>query len=1151
MKGLIFLFFSFLVLTGFSQELSNWRKKELILINDTITIDTLSTIPSSEVIFRLSGEIIPTSKYKIDFAKSQLVIDNEFIGDTIEIQYRVYSILFSKEYSHKSLSQIEQSDPGKDDYFTIKENLNNRDIFLVSGLNKNGSISRGINFGNNQDLSVNSNLDLQLSGKISEDISIQAAISDNNLPIQAEGNTQQLQEFDRVFIKLYNEKSSLIAGDFRISRPNSYFMNFNKKVQGAGFSTEVITKQELIEKENGIFKTSLNAAISRGKFSRNIIPGQEGNQGPYKLKGEENETFIIVLSGTERVYVNGRLLTRGQDNDYVIDYNTAEVTFTPNQLINKDQRIVIEFQYSDQNYSRSVFFLENNYTKEKLSLNFNIYSEQDSKNQPLQQDLTDNQKLRLLNAGDNLDSTFTSGIDSVGFEDDQVRYKLVDSLGQKILVYSINTDSAIYTARFRFVGDGSGDYVQIQSNANGRVFQFVAPQAGIRQGDYDPTVQLVTPKKRQMITLGGEYKFSEYTKLLVEGAFTNNDINTFSTFDSDDDKSYGLKLNFNHNQPLEQKDSGDVLFWNSNVFFENRGADFQFIERYRDVEFERDWNVQSLLIQGDENLIRATTGFQKGQNFFNYELGSFTKGTDYTGLKNGYSTNLVKNGLSLNSNGSFLTTESIENSQFLRHYSTLSQKISALTVGVYLEQEKIEFFEGQSDSLMDNSQDRVIWKAFAQVGDSAADRLVRFSYGETYEDLPDVTRLKSTHKAENFEFDFSLAQNRNSRLSGKATYRKFRIENEELTSRKKEETILGRLQYDLRALKGLVTSNTFYQLGSGLEFKREFSFLQVNDGQGTHLWNDYNGNGVKEFNEFEVAGVNNLFKANYIKVYTPTNEFVRVFSNQFTQVIFLKPNALWSGKKGFKKTLNKFSNKAAYRAERKTGLEKDIYNPFKIDAEDSSLVSLNSSFSNTFYFNRINPKFGAELFYLNNTAKNLLTNGFQSRRNIQQELRARYNVTRVYAIETKLSRGKRDNRSEFFKNRDYTINSRAIEPKIIYQPSVKMRISLSGNYAERTTIRDTTAYIRAFNAEFKYNQAGKGTFSVMAGLINIDFNAEENTSLAFEMLDGLTNGNNLTWGLLWQRNLANNLQLNINYSGRKSNELRIIHTGGMQVRAFF
>ena len=1117
MRALFLFLLTLSCYTAFGQGGSNWREQEMVVEKDTIELDSLSIIPNSELIKRNDGSYLSSTQYEMLYAQAKVVFEKSVVGEQITIGYRVFPYSFEKKYSHKSLDQIEQSDPGQYDYFTIKENPNQRDLFSVSGLNKNGSISRGVNFGNNQDLSVNSNLDLQLSGKITEDISIQAAISDNTLPIQAEGNTQQLQEFDRVFIRVYDEKSSLIAGDFRISRPNSYFMNFNKKVQGLGFSTEIIAKEELMESENGIFKTSLNAAISRGKFSRNVIEGEEGNQGPYKLQGSENERFIIVLSGTERVYVNGRLMTRGQDRDYVIDYNTAELTFTPNQIINKDLRIVVEFQYSDQNYSRSVVFLENQFKKEKLTIDFNIYSEQDNKNQPLQQDLTDDQKRVLLNAGDDINAAISTGIDSAGFDDTQVRYKIVDSLGQQILVYSKNPDSAIYAARFRFVGLGNGDYVQVTSDANGRVYEFVAPNTqGVRQGDHDPSVQLVTPKQRQMFTLGGSYIFSKNTQLAIEGAYTKNDLNTFSTRDSADDRSYAFSLDFKHRQQINKKDSANASFWNSEVFVEQRDRNFQFVERYRDVEFERDWNVQTLLLTGNESLVRAKTGIQKGRNFLNYELGSFLKGNDYDGIKNGYSGNFQKKGFRLQSNGSLLRTKARDNSSFTRHYTTATQKVGQVTVGGYFEQEQLEFYRGASDTLQAASLDRRIWRAFAQVGDSLAGKTAKLSYGETYDLLPDVNRLKRAQKSENFEFDFALTENRKSQLSGRATYRKFLIENDELSNRQKENTLLGRLQYDLKALKGFLSSTTFYQLGSGLEFKREFSFLQVNDGQGTHLWNDYNGNGVKEFNEFEVAGPNNQFESNYIRVFTPSNERVAIYSNQFNQVLFLKPNAILDGNKGWRKIVGKFSNKAAYRAERKTGTQEAVYNPFGIDTEDSNLVSVNSSFANTFYFNRMNPKFGAEFFYLNNRNKSLLTNGFQSRSLFENELRLRYNVNSSYSVELKLTESKRINRAENFANRNYNINTQQIEPKVSFQPSVKFRISVSGIYAEKKNDFETElnagnleeSVNSSFSTELQFNQAGKGTFSVTASYINIKFNAAENNSLAFE-------GGNGTWRITY------------------------------------
>jgi hypothetical protein len=57
------------------------------------------------------------------------------------------------------------------------------------------------------------------------------------------------------------------------------------------------------------------------------------------------------VSGSERVYVNGTLLKRGENNDYTIDYNAGEIVFTPLFTITSEMRIAIEYQFSDRNYT--------------------------------------------------------------------------------------------------------------------------------------------------------------------------------------------------------------------------------------------------------------------------------------------------------------------------------------------------------------------------------------------------------------------------------------------------------------------------------------------------------------------------------------------------------------------------------------------------------------------------------------------------------------------------------------------------------------------------------------------------------------------------------------------------------------------------------
>ena len=183
-----------------------------------------------------------------------------------------------------------------------------------------------------------------------------------------------------MFIELLSDNWNIRAGDIDLQNTNSYFANFTKRVQGLLVNVN-------FNKEESKTNLFASGALVRGQFTTSQFTAQEGNQGPYKLRGPNNELFVLIVSGSETVYVNGLPLVRGENKDYIIDYNAGEIFFNSTFPITSEMRITVDYQFSERNFSRFTVFGGGSYETEKLKLGVSVYSETDAKNQPLQQNL--------------------------------------------------------------------------------------------------------------------------------------------------------------------------------------------------------------------------------------------------------------------------------------------------------------------------------------------------------------------------------------------------------------------------------------------------------------------------------------------------------------------------------------------------------------------------------------------------------------------------------------------------------------------------------------------------------------------------------------------------------------------------------------------
>lgn len=1128
---LIFLF-------GFSiyaqEETSNYRSKKVV-VNDTIKVDSVSINNSWFLLKRKDNSTIDSSYYHIDFKKALLTFKKSIETDSLIIDYLRFPDFITKTYKELDESIIVENTDNLDKLYKLSQPSERKTFIPFDGLTTSGSISRGVTVGNNQNSVLNSELDLQITGKLNDKVSLRASIQDANIPLQESGYSQRLDEFDQIFIELLSKDWNIRAGDIDLRNDDSYFAKFTKRVQGLSVNVN-------LDKDTSETNLFASGALVRGQFRRSQFTAQEGNQGPYKLQGSNGELYVLIISGSETVYVNGAVIVRGENKDYIIDYNAGELIFNPTFPITSEMRITVDYQFSDRNYSRFIAYGGAKYETEKLKIGVSVYNENDAKNQPLQQNLSEAQALLLADAGDDEDLMVAPSAVSETFNENRILYKKEIIDGVEAFVFSNNPDDELFSVRFTLVGANEGNYIITSTNAIANIFEYISPISGVPQGNYEPIVKLIAPTKLQMAVINGSYTPSEKTRLNFELVGSKNDLNLFSSLDDSNNDGFAGKLRIE--QDLIKSDS----LWNLSSYVDGDyiQKDFRTIEQLYNAEFNRDWNIDMPI--GNQKLL--ITGLQlnhhkKGNFMYQFEHLNYSE--NFNGNRHVVQTNLLLNKFNIRSNTSILSADSnLYSSGFLRTYNQVKYNYSKGWLGTRISIEDNEQKEKTTQQLTNLSQRFRSYEVFTGIGDSTK-IFAEVGYINRVNDSIRGDKLQKVNTSNTYYLNSRIIQNSNTNLALYFNYRNLVSEDESLAN---EESLNSRLQFNQKLFKQVVTLNTLFDTNSGTLPQQEFTYIEVEPGQGAYTWIDYNNNGIQELEEFEIAQFQDQGK--YIRVLLPNQVFIKTHQNRLSQTLTINPQILSNDSEN-KSFWSQLYNQTSYLIDRKIKREGSNFNlnPFESDAENQLGLQLN--FRNVMFFNRGKQHYTTSYTYLSNKSKNVLSFGFIQNNLKSHQLNFNHKIAETWLINLLSSVEKNESSSENFTSKNFDIDEFRANPKLSYlfNDNVRFDVFYQFTNKENTIGSFETLKQQKYGVSFTLNNNQKAAISGEINYFSNNFDGNSNSPVGYQMMEGLQPGKNFTWNLLAQKKITKFLDLNLNYFGRKTETSKTIHSGTVQLKAYF
>lgn len=1120
-----------------------------INFNNTYYISQINIVPNSEQIF-LKGKALSIKDYIFYYSKGYFTLSDSLpysIFDTLIVRYNTLRLSLKKEYKRRTLT-IKYDDKFGDTVRVLSATSGfTPETIFGSGIQKSGTLVRGFTVGTTKDFSLNSGLRLELSGKISDDIEIVAALTDENTPIQPEGNTERLEELDKVFIQIKHRNVIGTFGDYQIKQRFGEFGVVDRKLQG-------LTAEFSFDEYNGY----LSIANSRGKFNSNRFNGSDGVQGPYRLNGINNERDIIIIAGTEKVFLDGIEMKRGENNDYTIEYSNASITFTPNRLITSASRINVDFEYTDRKYARNFFGAGSSgkFFKDKLQVKFQYLREGDDQDSPIDLSFSDDDKNILSNAGDDRNKASKSGVrlaepDSLGII--KGIYTSVDTIINNqnftYYLYAPGDSSSLYNVSFSFVGVQKGDYVR-QSLG---YYRFV----GIGQGSYLPIIFLPLPELKQLGNIVVDLNPFENVSINLEYAGSLWDKNRFSSLDDNDNYGYARNILLKIS-PTKIK-LGDMDFGTAALYYKDRFVQSKFtsIDRYDEVEYDRNYNIGSVnnkpvdetlreigvqLNPIEEIFLSSTAGFlRKGDAISSDRINNIFRFSNQKDYFFEYNLDYIRSDL-IN-----------RNSSWFRHKANGFYNFWKIKTGIeFLAEDKVDK-ENQKDSLLLGSLIYFDYAPYIQLYNfEGFTATAKYSLRDDHIAEKGLMLKESRSLTPSIEINYSGLREFNTNLI--FTYRS-KIYEEEFRQKGflDNETILIRSRSKFLFFNQLISGDLFYEVSTQKSARLQKVFVRVEQGTGNYIYlGDLNGNGIADEFEFQLT----LFDGDYIQITLPTDELFPVIDLKTSTRWKIKFSQLVDKNSLLSKIISPVSTETFWRVEensRETDYAKIYLLQLSTFQNENNTIRGTNYIQQDFFLFENQQDLSFRFRFTQRKALNEFSGGYERYYNRERSLRIKFKMVQEISNQTDIVNQVDIVSAPKNSNRIRKINSNNVTTEFSYRPErnievgFRIRVGRSeDSYPDKPTIINLNSQLIRFNISF----LGTGRLRIELERNELNTNTTQNF-IPYELTNGNQIGKNYYWRLNFDYRLTSFLQTTISYDGRVQGAGKIIHTARAEARAYF